>query len=100
MSEPLNQQHLRELIHFNRCPDCQSHLLVGPQGGTALNVLCSNEKCRSEFNVDTASGAWGHRNGKASDDRIPLFGPKVVFHDPEREATMAPPKSRPLKGGL
>lgn len=38
-----------------RCPDCRvGTLLVGPEGGSAINVRCAS--CGSEFNIGYAFG--------------------------------------------
>lgn len=28
-----------------KCPKCDSRLVDGPEGGTAINVLCTNKEC-------------------------------------------------------
>jgi uncharacterized protein (DUF983 family) len=35
-----------------RCPDCGGGLLMGPEGGCAVNVTC--EACGHEYNVGIA----------------------------------------------
>lgn len=46
------------LARFNRanhgCPDCAGALLMGPEGGCAVNVKC--EGCGHEFNIGLAFG--------------------------------------------
>ena len=37
-----------------RCPDCGGSLLMGPEGGCAVNVKC--DRCAHEFNVGFAFG--------------------------------------------
>ena len=38
-----------------KCPDCRDGtLLVGPEGGSAINVRCA--VCKSEFNIGYAFG--------------------------------------------
>ena len=46
------------LARFRRnggnCPDCGSALLMGPEGGCAVNVMC--EACEHQFNIGFAFG--------------------------------------------
>ena len=37
-----------------KCPDCGSALLMGPEGGCAVNVMC--EACEHQFNIGFAFG--------------------------------------------
>lgn len=66
-----------------RCPDCGANLLMGPEGGCSVNVLCTS--CSSEFCVgpliQTVRGPrlfGAQRNGTANRERQQWFGPMTL----------------------
>jgi hypothetical protein len=59
-----------ELMQKYVCPDCGEKLLVGPSGGGAVNLLCSNEMCGSKYN---ALGLFGGERISDSKGSLTLF---------------------------
>jgi hypothetical protein len=48
---------LAVMISRGHCPDCtQRGFVIGPQGGSAINIECANLGCRSRFNASFYAG--------------------------------------------
>lgn len=47
-------------LNAGHCPDCNHRgFVLGPRGGSAINIECGNLECRSRFNV--SAGLYSHR---------------------------------------
>jgi hypothetical protein len=64
----LDEKTLADLTS-GRCPRCHYRgFVIGPQGGSAINIECGNVECRERYNVVFYSGAAiiGHAIGNGA----------------------------------